>query len=104
MASFGSGTVDVFKRDAASGKLTRVQGLAASEKIPLKGAVHIHLSPNNDFAVASCFYDSSLVLFARDGKTGELSMLDALDRDSKFDGKPLYSNPSRLKSYRASCK
>jgi len=90
MASFGSGTVDVFKRDAANGTLTRVQALAASEKLPLKGAVHIHLSPNNDYAAVSCFYDSSLVLFARDGKTGELSMLDALDRDSKLDGVPLF--------------
>ena len=91
MASFASGTLSVFKRDAATGKLALVQSLTSTDDEPLKGAVHIHLSPNNQFAAVSCLHDKSFILYGRDAKTGKLSMLDVLRGETQFDGKPVLS-------------
>jgi beta-lactamase regulating signal transducer with metallopeptidase domain/6-phosphogluconolactonase (cycloisomerase 2 family) len=95
MASWSSGTLNVFERDAKTGKLKLSQTISHSDESPLNGAVHIHLSPNNQYAAVSCLHAKSFLLYARDAKTGHLSLLDAIRGDSvKINDQPVLEFPS----------
>ncbi len=95
MASWTSGTVNVFARDASTGKLTLVQTLTKTDKEPLDGAVHIHLSPNGEYAAVNCLNDASVVLYRRDSKGGELAVLDVVrGEQTKFEDKTVLRWPS----------
>jgi 6-phosphogluconolactonase (cycloisomerase 2 family) len=67
-----AGAVNVFRRNAESGRLEHLQTIADAER--LAGTVTLRLSTNGKFAVASSYRSKSVTLFSRDENTGELEI------------------------------
>jgi 6-phosphogluconolactonase (cycloisomerase 2 family) len=71
--SYNDNAVAVFRRDAASGRLTFVE---AQRDVGLFGAAAIAVSPDGQTVYAGGFVAGSLVVFARAADTGALTFLE----------------------------
>ncbi|MCH5375485.1 MAG: beta-propeller fold lactonase family protein, partial [Planctomycetes bacterium] len=91
-ASYIESAVTVFSRDAASGRLTRVQTIRenTSGVDGLWSARSLAFSPDGSYVYVSGQYDDAIALFQRDADTGMLSYVamvkDAVDGVDGLDG------------------
>jgi 6-phosphogluconolactonase (cycloisomerase 2 family) len=73
-AAWRLGSLNVFRRDPASGKLEHRQNI--TDEALLGGSTGLAISPNGSYAMAAAFRSQNVVLFERDGKDGMLEKLD----------------------------
>jgi 6-phosphogluconolactonase (cycloisomerase 2 family) len=78
-AAWNSSSINVFRRDAATGKLEHVQALV--DPANLGGVVCMRISPDGKRAVATSFRSKTVVLFTRDPEKGTLSLAHSAGPD-----------------------
>jgi 6-phosphogluconolactonase (cycloisomerase 2 family) len=82
VASFIAGAVVVFRRAAATGRLTFVESQFDAQGVHgVAGASSVAVSPDGAYVYAAGASDGSIAVFRRDPPTGELTFVEA-----QFDG------------------
>ena len=84
-SAYIAATINVFKRDAKSGRLKHVQSI--TDFASLRGATGVRLSPDGRYAAAGAFGSRTCVLYRRDPKDGKLALADvARDGQNRVHG------------------
>ncbi len=77
VTGYGSSTLEVLKRDAATGKLTFVEKQVNGQNSVdgLTGVFRVTVSPDGGYVYTASFNDSAVTAFKRDASTGKLTYL-----------------------------
>src|SRR5258708_7592376 len=65
-------SINVFRRDAETGRLTHQQSV--QDPVQLQGVVTLHLNSDGKLAVAAACRSKTIALYTRDETTGELAL------------------------------
>ena len=80
-SSWGAAAVNVFSRDAETGRITHVQTMNSPRD--LDGVTAISLSGGGTYAVGAAFRSQAAVLMKRDPESGMIEFLDVARKDEK---------------------